>query len=157
MFQKIASSLAVALITAAFALPTTAEAGCGGGHKGFFKSSASYSHAVKKRKAQAAAVQRAKARKIAAAKKAKAAKLAAATKAKAAKLAAAKTESNFADVASTAALLTKSELTTETVNDENTEKTEQVAVLDTDSQDDDTTTCKRFVPAIGTTVSVSCE
>lgn len=169
MFSKITATLAAVLIAGAMSLSSPAHAGCGGGHKGFFKSNASHSYAAKKRKARIAALKRAKARKLAAkkakaakiakARKAKALKVAAAkrAKAKAAKLAALKTEGTFVEATSTAAALTKSKLPVEPQDDAVKAEAEKVAQLDQPQKDDTADTCKRFVPAIGTTVTVDCE
>lgn len=158
MFSKITATLAAVLIAGAMSLSSPAHAGCGGGHKGFFKSNASHSYAAKKRKARIAALKRAKARKLAA-KKAKAAKIAKArkAKAKAAKLAALKTEGTFVEATSTSAALTKSKLPVEPQDDAVKAEAEKVAQLDQPQKDDTADTCKRFVPAIGTTVTVDCE
>jgi hypothetical protein len=171
MFQKIAATLATVLIAAAVTLPTTANAGCGGGHKGFFKSSSSYSM-TKKRRARAAALKRAKARKLAALKakkKAKARKIAALkAKKKARKLAAlkakkqakaialAKTESTFVEATSNSAILTKTDSS-------NTQSgsVQKVAALESANSaevlENADTGCKRYIPAIGKAVTIACE
>lgn len=163
MFQKIAATLAAVLIAAAVTLPTTANAGCGGGHKGFFKSSSSYSmtkkHRAKARKLAALkAKKKAKARKIAALKAKKKARKLAALKAKkqAKAIALAKTESTFVEATSNTAILTKTDSS-------NTQSgsVQKVAALESDNSADvlenADTGCKRYIPAIGKAVTVACE
>lgn len=165
MFQKIAATLATVLIATVISLPTTANAGCGGGHKGLFKSSSSSYSIAKKRRARAAAIKRAKARKLAtlkAKKKAKARKLAALKAEKKAKaLAAAKKESTFVEATSTAAVLTKVDANGDANPVNDVAKPEKVAVLDVTKDDgvieNADTGCKRYIPAIGKTITVTCE
>lgn len=156
---KTLSIIATALFAASFGLSATAEAGCNK-HRGFSKS---YSHAASyKAKRRAKARARARARLIAKKKaKAKAAKIAKAkARAEAKRLAAAKTESNFVATQSTAALLTDGEVREGKKKDETLQK---IAANDTETTDatvvasTDATGCKRFVPAVGRTITVDCE
>lgn len=163
MSTKTLIAFATALFTTSFVFAATAEAGCRGKHFGFSKPySTSQSYKAKKR-AKARAKARARAR-LAAKKraKAKALRLAKAKKkAKAKRIANANVENSFVAAPSTAtALLNEGEVQKDK---KDTKPLQQIAVSTADA----TTTvladgtqeagCKRFVPAVGRTITVSCE
>lgn len=167
MSFKSLTAIAIAIFFSAFCYAATAEAGCGGGHRGAFKSynsSASYK-AKKRARARARArliakkKAKAKAARIARAKKIAKAKRLAAKKAEAQKIADAKTESSFVSAPSTAALLTDGDVQTEKKEEPGTQKiatSEPAETVDTVIAAAGDTGCKRFIPEIGRAVTVDC-
>ena len=166
MSFKTITTVLTALFAASFWFVATAQAGCGGGHRGFSKSySYNSSYKAKQRaraRARARAKAKAKARAVAKAKaKAKAARIAKAkAKAEAKRLANAKTESSFVATQSTAALLTDGDIKSDKKDEEPNQK-----IASTDTETTNATVvavageagCKRFVPAVGRTITVACE
>lgn len=163
MSLKSLIAIVTAVFVASLGFAATADAAGCNGKRGFSKSAHSSSYYAKKRaraKARARARAKAKARAVAKA-KAKARAIAKAKEdSKAEKLANAKTEGTFSTPLSTAALLTEKDLKTDNKDEQPLQK---IAANDTKSDAETvlTTTqatgCKRFIPAVGMTVSVECE
>lgn len=155
MSIKTLTSIVTAIFAATFFISTTAQAGCGG-HRGFSKNY-SYSASYKaKKRAKARAIARARARA-----KAKARAIAKAkAKQDAQRLAETKTESNFVETKSTAALLTDGDVKKDKKTEEPNQKiakTNDDTASKTVIASSETSGCKRFVPAVGRTITVSCE
>lgn len=158
---KLITTITAALFVASFGLSATAEAGCGG-KRGYSKSySTSSSYKAKQRaKARARARARLAAKKRAQKKAAQIAKAKAEERTETTETARAQSKGNFTDVPSTTALLTSGDINTaetQTTTDQIQNDTSPVAKEGAKIASTATGGCTRFVPAVGRTISVSCE